>query len=48
MSTAGAFGALGPFQASAVKSSCGKIFLVASTGSTKMCAAVYALEGGSS
>lgn len=48
MSTAGSFAALGPFESATVKSSDGKIFLVASTGSTRMCAAVYAMTGGSS
>lgn len=46
MSTAGSFYALS-FDSVNVKSSDGKIFLVASTGSTKMCAAVFALPGGS-
>ena len=48
MSTAGSFYGVGPLESATVKSSDGKIFIVASTGSTKMCAAVYALAGGSS
>jgi hypothetical protein len=45
-STTGSYYALS-LDASAVKSSDGKVFLVASTGSTKMFAAVYAMPGGS-
>lgn len=48
MSTAGSFVAIGPFDSVNVKDSGQKVYIVASTGSTKMCAAVYALPGGSS
>ena len=48
MSTTGWLAVLGPFESAQVKSSDGRIFIAASTVSTKMCAAVYALEGGSS
>jgi hypothetical protein len=46
-STTGSFAVLGPFESAKVKSSDGKIYLVASTGSTEMFAAVYAMPGGS-
>jgi hypothetical protein len=45
MSTAGSFVAIGPLDSAQVKSSDGLVYLIASTGSTRMCAAVYALEG---
>lgn len=48
MSTTGSFYAMGPFESAQIKSSDGLVYLVASTGSTRMCAAVYALNGGSS
>lgn len=48
MSTAGSFGVIGPLEAATVKSSDGKIFIVASTVSTRMTAAVFAMTGGSS
>lgn len=47
-STEGSFNAIGPFESATVKSSDGKIYLAASTLSTKMYAAVYLMEGGSS
>lgn len=46
-STTLSYVALGPFDSARVKSSDGKIYIVASTGSTKMYAAVYVLPGGS-
>jgi hypothetical protein len=41
-STAGSFVAIGPLEAATVKSTSGKIFMVASTGSLLISAAVYA------
>ncbi len=46
-STTGSFAALS-LDSAQVKSSDGKVFIVASTGSTKMYAAVYSMVGGSS
>lgn len=43
-STTGSFGILGPFDGATVKSSDATIYIVASTGSTKMFAAVMALK----
>lgn len=47
MSTAGSFAVLGPFDSVNIKSSDGHVFVAASTGSTRMCAAVYRMPGGS-
>ena len=46
-STTGAYAMLGPLDTSKIKSSDGEIYVVASTGSTKMFAAVYVMPGGS-
>jgi hypothetical protein len=46
-STTGSFGVFGPFESAQVKSSDEKIYIIASTGSTKMFAAVYQMIGGS-
>lgn len=42
-STTGSFGVLGPFESAMIKSSDNTVYIVASTGSTKMYAAVLAL-----
>ena len=46
-STEGSYYALGPFDSAKFKSSDGLMYLVASTGSTEMYAAVYLMPGGS-
>lgn len=46
-STAGSFAVIGPFDTAKVKSTDGYIFVVASTGSTEMVAAVYIMPNGS-
>jgi hypothetical protein len=47
MSTTGSLVVIGPFDSDKIKSSDGNIFIVASTGSTEMVAAVYQMMGGS-
>lgn len=47
-STTGSYVAMTLYDSNKYKSTSGKIFIVASTGSTKMFAAVYAMPGGSS
>jgi hypothetical protein len=47
ISTTGSFVVMGPYDSATIKSSDEKIYLVASTGSSQMAAAVFAMPGGS-